>query len=136
MRCAVRTLILTAAVIFAAPVLADDKPAVKEIPTKDLKITLPKGGKATEPTVIKTADDLAKSVPLKDAADAIKKEVNFDKEKLVFFAWGGSGRDKIAPDAKTPGTFAYTAGLTRDFRMHAHLFVVPKDAEVKVVPAK
>jgi hypothetical protein len=59
--------------------------------------------------------------------------VNFEKEKLVLFAWGGSGGDKITPDAKTAGTFALTRGLTRDFRMHLHLFVVPKDAEVKVV---
>jgi hypothetical protein len=95
-----------------------------------------RGGKATEPTAIKSADDLAKSPALKDSADAIKKEVDFDTQKLVFFAWSGSGGDKIAPDAKTAGTFTYTAGLTRDLRPHVHLFVVPKDAEVKVVPAK
>lgn len=128
-----RYAVLIAVTLFAAPVLADDKPAVKEIPTKELKIPAMRGGKATEPTVIKSADDLAKSPALKDSADAIKKEVDFDTQKLVFFAWSGSGGDKIAPDAKTAGTFAYTAGLTRDLRPHVHVFVVPKDAEVKVV---
>lgn len=127
---------LIVAAFFAAPVFAEDKPAVKEIPTKDLKIKFPERGKATEPSEIKTADELAKSEALKDAADAIKKQVNFEKEKLVFFAWGGSGGDKIAADEKTAGTFNLTRGLTRDFRMHTKLFVVPKDAAVKVVTGK
>jgi hypothetical protein len=124
------------AALFAAPVFAEDKPAVKEIPTKDLKITFPRGGKPTEPTEIKTADELAKSAALKDAADDIKKQVNFEKEKLVVFAWGGSGGDRIVADEKTAGTFNLTRGLTRDFRMHTKLFVVPKDAAVKVVTGK
>jgi hypothetical protein len=131
MRIAVLTLFLAAAA-FAA----DDKPAVKEIPTKGLKIAFPKGGKPTEPTEIKTTDELAKSATLKDAADEIKKQVNFDKEKLVFFACGGSGRDKITPDEKTAGTFTLTRGLTRDYRMHTKLFVVPKETAVKIVTAK
>jgi hypothetical protein len=115
---------------------ADDKPAVKEIPTKDLKITFPKGGKATEPTEINSAEDLAKAPALGGAADEIKKQVDFAKEKLVFFAWGGSGGDKVTADEKTAGTFNYMRGLTRDFRQHTKLFVVPKDAAVKVVTAK
>ncbi len=125
------------ALFLAVPVFAaDEKPTVKEIPTKDLKITFPKGGKATEPTEIKTAEELTKSAALKDAADEIKKQVNFEKEKLVFFAWAGSGGDKITPDEKTAGTFTLTRGLTRDLRMHMRLFVVPKDAAVKIVTGK
>jgi hypothetical protein len=125
-----------AVLVVGALAAADDKPAVKEIPTKDLKITFPKGGKASEPSEIKSAEDLAKSAALKDAADEIKKQVDFAKQKLVFFAWGGSGGDKVTADEKTVGTFRYTGGLTRDFRQHTKLFVVPKDAEVKVVTAK
>lgn len=131
-----RAAILGALFLALPAVAADDKPAVKEIATKDLKVTFPKGGKATEPTEIKTADELAKSPVLKESADDIKKQVNFEKEKLVLFTWGGSGGDKLTPDEKAAGTFALTRGLTRDFRMHVHLFVVPKDAAVKVVTAK
>jgi hypothetical protein len=128
---------MLAMLFVVAPLFAaDDKPAVKEIPTKDLKVAFLKGGNATKPTEIKTADELAKSAALKDAADAIKKQVNFEKEKLVLFSWGGSGRDKITADEKAPGTFKLTRGLTRDYRMHIHLFVVPKDAVVKVVTGK
>jgi hypothetical protein len=118
---------------FGASASADDK--VKEIDLKDLKVKFVEGGKATAPAEIKTADDLKKNAALKDAAEDIAKKVDFSKEKLVLFWWGGSGGDKIAADAKTAGTFNLTRGLTRDFRMHVHLFAVPKDAEVKVVPA-
>jgi hypothetical protein len=132
-----RSAMLVAVLFLAASAFAaDDKPAVKEIPTKDLKVAFPKGGKADQPAEIKTADELSKSAALKDAVDEIKKQVNFEKEKLVLFTWGGSGGDKITPDEKTAGTFTLTRGLTRDLRMHIHLFVVPKDAAVKVVTGK
>jgi hypothetical protein len=130
------------AVLFAgSAALAEDKPAVKEIATKDLKLVFPQAGKATEPATITSADDLAKNAVVKGEADAIKKQIDFAKEKLVVFAWGGSGQDKLAADLKVEdkkatATFALTRGLTRDFRQHFHLYVVPKDAEVKVVTAK
>lgn len=130
------------AVLFAGSVApADDKPAVKEIATKDLKLAFPQAGKATEPTSITSADDLAKNEVVKGEADALKKQIDFAKEKLVVFAWGGSGGDKLAADLKVEdkkatATFSLTRGLTRDFRQHFHLYVVPKDAEVKVVTAK
>jgi hypothetical protein len=125
------------ALVFAlgAAVSAEDKAAVKEIDLKDLKVKFVEGGKADKPAEIKSADDLKKNDALKDAAEEIGKKVDFSKEKLVLFWWGGSGGDKIAADAKTAGTFNLTRGLTRDFRMHVHLFAVPKDADVKVVPA-
>jgi hypothetical protein len=138
-----RTCAIVAALFAGSLALAgQDKPAVKEIPTKDLKVKFPeKGGKATEPAEIKTAEELAKSPVAGGAADEIKKQVNFDKEKLVVFAWGGSGGDKLATDLKTAdkktsAVFTLTRGLTRDFRQHIHLYVVPKDADVKVETAK
>lgn len=133
---------ILAAMFLAVPAFAaDDKPVVKEIATKDLKVTPMRGGKATEPTEIKTAEDLAKSPVLKDAADDVKKSVDFSKEKLVLFAWAGSGGDKLAPelkgeDKKVTAEFVLTRGLTRDLRQHVHIYVVPKDAEVKVVTGK
>jgi hypothetical protein len=132
------------AALFAATLVVaqdKDKPAVREIPTKDLKLTFPQKGKATEPAVVTSADDLAKNEVVGRAADEIKKQIDFGKEKLVVFAWGGSGQDKISGEVKTAdkkatAVFTYTRGLTRDFRQHIHLFVVPKDAEVKVETAK
>jgi hypothetical protein len=126
-----------AALVLAGSFAAgDDKAAVREIPTKELKVVPPKGGKATAPTEVKSAEELARNEALKGAAEAIKKQVNFDKEKLVFFAWAGSGQDRVTPDETAPGTFTHTRGLTRDLRRHVRLFAVPKDAAVKVVPGK
>ena len=134
--------IVSAFFVGSLALAADDKPAVKEIPTKDLKVKFPeKGGKATEPTIYTAAEDVAKSPVVGGAVEEIKKQVNFDKEKLVVFACGGSGGDKLATDItvadkKTTAVFTLTRGLTRDFRQHTHLFVVQKDAEVKIEVAK
>ncbi len=130
------TVLLAAA--FAAPALAGDKPAVKELPTKDLKVTFNEKATANAPTEIKTADELAKSV-LKDAADAIKKNVDFAKEKVVVFMWQGSGGDRITGTLSKDGKsaeFAHAFGLTFDLRQHTKVFVVPKDAATKYVRAK
>jgi hypothetical protein len=135
--CALLIAIALGSLAFAA----DDKPAVKEIPTKDLKIDFGKGGKATEPSTYTTAEEVEKSPALGKSAGEIKKQVDFEKEKLVLFLRGGSGQDKLAAELKTAdkkstAIFTLTRGLTRDFRQHIHLFVVPKDAEVKVDAAK
>ena len=136
-----RSVLCAAAILLAVPAFAEDKPAVREIPTKGLKLKLPEGGKPTAPTEIKSAEDLAKSPAFGGAAADIKKQVDFSKEKLVAFAWGGSGGDKLTPELKTEdkkvtATFTFRAGLTLDFREHFHLYAVPKDAAVKVVTAK
>ncbi|AWM40741.1 hypothetical protein GobsT_07210 [Gemmata obscuriglobus] len=128
---------LLAIAFLAVPALtADDKQVVRELQTKELNVTPAREGKAGEPTEIKSADDLAKNAVLKDAADDVKKLVNFDTEKLLVFAWAGSGQDKIAvtdetKDGKTVLTLTYTPGLTRDLRQHVKLFAVPKGAEIK-----
>jgi hypothetical protein len=120
----------------AAPA-ADDKPAVREVPLKDLKFKFPDKADVNSPAVITSADDLAKSPVLKDSADAIGKQVDFAKEKLVLFTWRGSGQDSVTPAAdKKAAVFTYQRGLTRDLRQHVRLFAVPKDAGVKVVTAK
>jgi hypothetical protein len=109
---------------------------VKEISLKGLKADNPKSS-VTKPTEIKTAVELEKAFPQKDTVDAIKKEVDFDKQKLVFFAWSGSGGDKITATAdKDDVTFTYKGGLTRDIRPHYHLFAIPKDAKFKVETGK
>ena len=126
-----------AALFLAAPLLAaDDKPVVKEIPTQDLKLKVPKGGRPTPPAVITSAEELMKCPVCGDEAEAIKKHVDFDKEKLLVFAWSGSGQDKLAvtgetKDGKSIVTPTFTPGRTRDLRPHVKLFVVPKDADVK-----
>jgi hypothetical protein len=111
----------------------DERPAVRAL---DMKVQQPANGKATAPTVLATAAELNKA--LGDDAAAVQKLVNFETEKVVYFAWSGSGQDRVTPAAPTGKgrevTFNYTQGRTRDFRPHHWLFAVPRDATVKVVP--
>lgn len=131
-----RKAMLVLALVAAPALAADDKSVVKELSTKELKVAPARGGKATQPIEIKTADELSKNAVLKNAADDVKKLVDFEKEKLLVFAWAGSGQDKVAvtaetKDGKTVLAVEYTRGLTRDLRQHVKLFAVPKNAELK-----
>lgn len=115
--------------------IAGEPGKVREIDTKDVKVDFEKGS-VKKPTVIATAEEFDKAIP--DGA-AIKKKVDFAKDKLVLFAWGGSGGDKLKANPSDDGksvTFSYTPGLTRDFRRHVHLFAIPKGADFKIVSGR
>ena len=76
---------------------------------------------------------LAKAVEDASAQDTIKKAVDFGKQKLLYFAWSGSGGDKLGftvgkGDKAPEVTFRLTPGLTRDLRAHFKLYAVAKDA--------
>ena len=132
---------LAAFVVGSLTIAADEKPAIKELDIKDLKLTFPRGGKGLEPKTIASTEELAKNGVTAKSADELAKKVDFAKEKLVVLAWSGSGQDKITPELKTEdkkatALFSYTRGLTRDLRQHIHLYVIPKDAEVKLETGK
>jgi hypothetical protein len=133
-----RACAILAAFAAGSVLAAADKPVpLAALDLKDVAVVPPKAGDPTKPTEIKTGDELAKS-PLfgEGAADTLKKHVDFEKEKLVVFAWSGSGRDSVGgatltEDKKPTARFIYTPGATRDLRRHLRVFVVPKDAVVK-----
>jgi hypothetical protein len=54
-------------------------------------------GVASKPTKITNAEELAKAIPDtdKDWRDRIAKQVDFEKEELLFFAWTGSATDML-----------------------------------------
>jgi hypothetical protein len=105
----------------------------------DVKVERPAKGRVSQPVTIRSADELAKAIMDETAVAAVKKAVEFEKEQLVYFAWSGSGQDKISFEptagAAPTVTFTYTPGRTRDIRPHARLFALPKDATYKVVTA-
>jgi hypothetical protein len=123
-----------------AAVAADDtggkKPAVK---VREISLSGLRGeasGSAKKPTEITNADELAKAFPDKAWQKKLAKQVKFDKEKLLFFAWSGSGQDKLTHKVQKGEkgqevVFQYRPGRTRDLRHHFHLFAVPKDAAWK-----
>ncbi|MCX7666494.1 MAG: hypothetical protein N2112_13220 [Gemmataceae bacterium] len=117
-------LAVTVALGILGALVAEDKSVVRELEAPKIKGT----GKATAPKFIKSEADLKEILP------DYKADVDFKKERLVLFAWSGSGQDKItyAGDAKMV-TFTVNYGLTRDLREHVKLFAVPKDAIVEVM---
>ncbi len=121
---------LTLAVITIVPIVlsAGEPGKLREIEVKGAKIAGLKG-RPSQPTFITNADELRKAIP---GTDAGKLKVDFAKDKLLLFAWSGSGGDKLtgklSDDGKT-ATFTRKPGLTRDLRPHVKLFAIPISAE-------
>ena len=129
-----KVMLVAICVVVPSSVTADEVGKLREIEAKDLKVDSEKGN-VTKPRVIASAADLDKAIP---NADAVKKQVDFSKDKLLLFAWrGGSSnqlRGKLSDDGKRVN-FTFIPGRLRDPQRHVHLFAVPKDAEFKVLLA-
>ncbi len=69
--------------------------------------------KATEPKVIADEKELAATFKDEKVLARLKKEVDFSKGKLVFFAWAGSGQDNL------------TSGLFRGEKGREAVFTYP-----------
>jgi hypothetical protein len=110
----------------------DDKAAVRKLELKGAKLGIPKGN-LTKPAEITNAEQLAKAFPDEQELQAnIKKQVDFAKEKLLYFAWSGSGGDSLSfqvekGDKGPVVTFLYKAGLTRDLRGYHAVYAMPRD---------
>lgn len=136
-----RLLTSLAVLLLSLAVVHADKPnsdGVREIAVKPGGF--PKGDMG-KPTLITSADELAKVSELEGSLETIKKKIDFSKEKLVYFAWSGSGQDKVTVDVnrdKNGGTlvaFILTRGRTKDLRGHQRLFALAKDTNFVVAPA-
>jgi hypothetical protein len=132
------TLLSIACLVLPAAVLAEDTKVaeVKEIDIKDLKKPQPRG-RVDRPTIITSTAELARTFPDEDTQASVQKHVDFTKQKLIYFAWAGSGQDKLTftvgkGEKGVEVVFHYKRGLTRDLRPHTHLYVVPKDASWKL----
>src|SRR5262249_7276783 len=128
-----------ALVLASVPATADEKkgepPTVRAL---DVKIEGMISVKFGDPTVIADAEQLAKVIKDEATVTTINKAVDFKTERILYFAWSGSGQDKVTfttAEGKKglEVTFAYTPGRTKDERWHKKLFAIPKDAAFKVV---
>src|SRR5262245_51467254 len=100
MRAAILTVMFGVMVGVASAADEKDK-LVREIDLKDIKVTPPEKSVIGKPKTIKDAEELAKIIPDEEQAAKVAKKVDFAKEKLVLFAWSGSGRDKLTASEKT-----------------------------------
>src|SRR5207244_784821 len=93
--------LISAIVCFVLPLmlLAGEPGKLREIDAKDIKVDFEKGS-VKMPKVVTSIEELDKAIP---AAAAIKKQVDFGKDKLLVFAWGGSGGDKLGAKMSDDG---------------------------------
>lgn len=86
-----------------------------------------KGAVWFRPIVIKSKEDAGKHFG-RDALNVLVKQVDFQKQIVLIFAWQGSGGDKltytVAESFPEQITFAITPGLTDDKRMHSRVFIL------------
>ena len=129
--------VLTATFLMVSFVIADDKPAVRKIDLKDVK--LKHEAKEPQNSEIASAEALSKSKLFADEAsrNVVKKQVNFAKEKLVVSAWrapeGGSFTTEIERGEILTVTFVYQAGERAGVKEYGAVFIVPKTAKVQSV---
>jgi hypothetical protein len=72
-------------------------PGVKPFDFGELETkSAPKGSTPYKPREIDSAEEVDKIFP-KRTAESIKKQVDFKKERLVYFTWLGQTRDTISP---------------------------------------
>jgi hypothetical protein len=128
--------IYTLAILFAgAPIMGQDKKSA--IRALEVKVEGLPSSNFDEPTVIANDEQLAKAVKDEAAVAEIKKAVDFKTEKVLYFAWSGSGLDKLTfttaeGKAGPEVTFNYTPGRTKDLRPHHTLIAVPKGTTYKI----
>jgi hypothetical protein len=90
------------------------------------------------PIAIRSAAEVEKHIPSKEARAELAKAVRFDREYLVLFAWSGSGGDRLSvaveKGKKGPeAVFTRKQGLTDDLRQHMKIFSLPKTMSHRLV---
>jgi hypothetical protein len=126
-----------AVLVSAVAVSACGVPGVRELDRKNAKMTAGDYG-PHEVSEIKTPEELAHSKFFRDDAsrDAIRKQVDFTKEKIAVVTWWGSTSSSVhivvSKDGKSVSFDVVTSQpALADLRPHIHVFAMPKDMTVE-----
>ncbi|MCI0378530.1 MAG: hypothetical protein L0215_13055 [Gemmataceae bacterium] len=125
--------LVAAALTLASSAAQDQEAAVKRLDVKGIKT--PAEGDVKKPAVVENEKALAKLFPDNDVRRQISKEVDFEKHRVLYFNWSGSGQDRLLFEIDKEAqkvVFHYKPGLTRDLRPHHYVFRVNKDLKWKV----
>jgi hypothetical protein len=94
-----------------------------------------KGSSPRKPLVIRTAEQAAEHFA-KDQLEALNKQVDFQKQVVLLFAWRGSGQDRLGyvvmESYPEQIGFTYKPGRTRDLRPHVHIFALRSNVKWSV----
>jgi len=79
------------------------------------------------PLVLRTAEDAARCFAGESMA-SLNRQVDFDRQFVLLFAWSGSGQDRlthvVAESFPEQIRFTYTPGRTRDLRQHVKVYAL------------
>ncbi|MFC1758647.1 hypothetical protein ACFL2H_07750 [Planctomycetota bacterium] len=86
------------------------------------------------PIMITNAHQLKDVIDDRAAVEAIADATDFNRQRLLFFSWSGSGGDKLVGqptvvDGVVNVELQFNFGLTDDLRQHRGLLAIPKDAD-------
>jgi hypothetical protein len=92
-----------------------------------------KKSSAQKPLLISSKKEASEYFSEKDLKKL--KDIDFSEQKVLVFAWRGSGKDKInyvvMESSPEQVRFSYKRGRTRDLRQHFKVFVLRKNVSYK-----
>ena len=110
-------------------------PPITELKGPKVQRTIFKDAKRGEPIKITSVKDAEKYFQ-KATVEQIKKDVNFDKQIVLVFAWKGSGGDRlkyaVAESFPEQIFFSIQPGRTKDLRPHVRVFILRSNVKWKV----
>jgi hypothetical protein len=118
----------------------EQRPLVREIEVKDLGSDdlareLTRGG-FDKPIVIESDQELRKVFTDK-TVQRLDRKINVDTQKLLLFAWSGSGGDQLDYRVELNEVmFQFKPGLTKDERRHIELFALNQGTKYHVEKAE
>lgn len=104
----------------------DLSPVVADVPAY--------GGPIGPPLVISNREQLIIAIADPAAVQAILEAADFDRQKLLYFSWSGSGGDRLAVEPSMVDGHVHLElqmrfGVTNDYRPHQGLLLVPNDTD-------
>jgi hypothetical protein len=112
---------------FLSALIASAQPAITAIEDAKPKPSVFKDASLRKPLVIRSAEEAAGHFG-DDALAALKKQVDFEKQIVLIFAWRGSGQDRLTyavlESYPEQVPFKYRPGRTRDLRPHVYVYAL------------
>lgn len=110
-------------------------PPITEVKPVNVHPDVYKTAKRNEPLKITSLKDASKYLQ-KSTFEKIKKDVDFDKQFVLIFAWRGSGGDRltysVAESFPEQIFFTIRPGFTKDLRSHSRVFILRSNVKWKV----
>lgn len=109
---------------------------IEAIQGVQVKATVFRATKGRSPIVVRSRDELAKHIS-EDQLAKLQKQVDWQQQQVMIFAWRGSGQDRLEFDVLESFpeqiVFRYLPGRTRDLRPHLYVFAIRSNVKWRVI---